>query len=250
MSAYGTVVSRYQGESPLPTTRWITRGKTIGPPVFIDTYHLTLKAARKCPGLVEYLHSVFAQVVEDGKTYPIEVAEGEVYSIEAFESYFFAADVIVGVLSTEGHNEAPDVDRQDGIEVVRGSQNPFEGSPENGQSPAWGELIVGFYYIKPNYPGRSSHICNAGFVVPPNHWNKGYGRALANSYLYYAPKLGYRASVFNLVYVNNAASIKLWETMGFTKAGFIPNAGRLKKEGGGEEFIDAIIFYKSFVGEQ
>jgi len=42
---------------------------------------------------------------------------------------------------------------------------------------------------------------------------------------------------------------RLWETLGFTKAGLIPNAGRLRKEGGGEEYMDAIIFYKSFVGE-
>jgi hypothetical protein len=38
----------------------------------------------------------------------------------------------------------------------------------------------------------------------------------------------------------------LWESLGFTRAGLIPKAGRLKKEGG-EEYIDAIIFYKSFV---
>ena len=44
--------------------------------------------------------------------------------------------------------------------------------------------------------------------MPKNHWNKGYGRVLAKSYLYYGPKLGYRGSVFNLVYVNNTASIR------------------------------------------
>jgi hypothetical protein len=41
----------------------------------------------------------------------------------------------------------------------------------------------------------------------------------------------------------------LWESLGFAKAGLIPKAGRLKKEGGGEEYIDAIIFYKSFIEE-
>ena len=51
-------------------------------------------------------------------------------------------------------------------------------------------------------------ICNAGFVVSPNHRSVGYGSLLAKSYVYYAPKLGYQASVFNLVYVNNVASIK------------------------------------------
>jgi len=216
-------------------------------------YHLTLETALKSPGLVEYLHSVFAQVVEDGRTYPMEVAEGETYSREAFESYFFAADVIIGVLATGGSlDDGASVDCKGGIEIVSGTGSPFgpPGSLKDGYPPAWKDIVVGSYYVKPNYPGRSSHICNAGFVVPPNHWNKGYGRVLANSYLYYGPKLGYRGSVFNLVYVNNIASIKLWESLGFAKAGLIPNAGRLKKEASepGEEYVDAIIYYKSFMG--
>lgn len=27
--------------------------------------------------------------------------------------------------------------------------------------------VVGIFYIKPNYPGRASHICNGGFVTSP-----------------------------------------------------------------------------------
>ena len=42
------------------------------------------------------------------------------------------------------------------------------------------------------------------------------------------------------------SSFRLWETLGFAKAGPIPNARRLKKEGG-EEYVDALLFYKSFV---
>jgi len=239
MSAYGAIGSkRHEGESPLPTTSLTTRDKTTGSPIVIDMYHLTLEAALKCPGLVGYLHSVFAQVVEDGRTYPMEVAEGEKYSRQAFESYFFAADVIVGLLSDKGSD-----DQEVGVQ----NTPDLSSLCKDGQPLVWEDIIAGFYYVKPNYPGRSSHICNAGFVVPPNHWNKGYGRVLANSYLHYAPKLGYQASVFNLVYVNNTASIKLWDALGFTRAGLIPNAGRLRKGGGGEEYIDAIIYYKSFI---
>lgn len=93
--------------------------------------------------------------------------------------------------------------------------------------------------------------------------------ALARSYLHYAPRLGYQASVFNLVYVNNLASVRyvsiplmlyllsiieisprIWENLGFTKAGRIPRAGRLKrKDGQGEEYVDAWVFYKSFEDE-
>ncbi|KAG6381939.1 hypothetical protein JVT61DRAFT_563 [Boletus reticuloceps] len=90
-------------------------------------------------------------------------------------------------------------------------------------------------------------ICNAGFVVPPSHRGNGYGHVLARSYLYYAPRLGYEASVFNLVYVNNVASVRLWERLGFVKAGLIPRAGRLRRTDGlGEEYVDAWVFYKRF----
>jgi GNAT superfamily N-acetyltransferase len=51
-------------------------------------------------------------------------------------------------------------------------------------------------------------ICNAGFVVPPSQRGHGYGTVLAHSFLHYAPRLGYQASVFNLVYVNNTASVR------------------------------------------
>lgn len=46
------------------------------------------------------------------------------------------------------------------------------------------------------------------------------------------------------------ASIRIWENLRFTKAGRIPRAGRLKrKDGQGEEYVDALVFYKSFEDE-
>ncbi|KAF8891779.1 hypothetical protein BD779DRAFT_1610503 [Infundibulicybe gibba] len=143
--------------------------------------------------------------------------EGEMGQ-QTFEAYFFAADVFVGIVGADSDSWKE-----------------------------WEECIVGYYYVKPNYPGRSSHICNAGFVVPPRHRGMGYGSVLSRSYVHYAPRLGYRGSVFNLVYVNNTASVKLWESLGFTKVGRIPRAGRLRCEDGiQEEFVDAWVFYKNF----
>jgi len=90
-------------------------------------------------------------------------------------------------------------------------------------------------------------ICNGGFFTSHRHRGKGFASILARSYLHYAPKLGYKASVFNLVYVNNQASVRIWDKLGFTRAGLIPKAGRLKKrDGEGEEYVDALVYYKSF----
>lgn len=100
---------------------------------------------------------------------------------------------------------------------------------------------------QPNYPGRSSHLCNAGFVVPSVHRGLRIGSTLGRSYLHYGPRLGYRGSVFNLVYVSNAASVRIWDALGFQRAGLIPGAGRLRRQDGqGDEYVDAIVFHKDF----
>src|SRR5882757_1857922 len=123
MSAYGAIRSK-RPSSSLPTTRWTVQDKTTGSPIKIYLYHFTLEMASKSPGLLDYLHSIFAQIVEEGRTYPMEVAEGEAYSKEAFESYFFAADVIVGVRTVEDPGLHL-VDRRDGVEIVSGTSSPF-----------------------------------------------------------------------------------------------------------------------------
>jgi ribosomal protein S18 acetylase RimI-like enzyme len=89
--------------------------------------------------------------------------------------------------------------------------------------------------------------CNAGFIVFPKHRGLKVGLALGRSYLHYGPRLGYRASVFNLVYANNKASLAIWDRLGFTRAGLIPEAGRLKSgPEGQEELVDAVVIYKRF----
>jgi L-amino acid N-acyltransferase YncA len=47
---------------------------------------------------------------------------------------------------------------------------------------------------------------------------------------------------------DNAASLKLWDTLGFQRVGLIPQAGRLRTaDGSGEEYVDAVVVHKSFV---
>ncbi len=70
-----------------------------------------------------------------------------------------------------------------------------------------------------------------------------------------APLLGYKASMFNLVFENNTPSMRLWKSLGFRDIGRVPNAGHLVKRKDmtestnaeiEEEYVDAIMFYYSF----
>jgi RimJ/RimL family protein N-acetyltransferase len=109
-----------------------------------------------------------------------------VIDYDAFFTYFFAtaSSTIIGIVhpASSEITSAPAT-----IEEARGGRS-------------WQECVGGCYYIKPNYPGRASHNCNAGFIVPPSGRGNGSGGGLAKSFLTYAPALGYRASVFNLVF--------------------------------------------------
>lgn len=53
----------------------------------------------------------------------------------------------------------------------------------------WSKICLGTFYVKPNYPGRSSHVCNAGFLVTEASRNRGVGKLMGKIYLEWAPKL-------------------------------------------------------------
>lgn len=99
--------------------------------------------------------------------------------------------------------------------------------------------VLGSFYVKPNFPGRSSHICNGGFLVNVDCRGKGVGELLFKKYLRVARDLGYKGSFFNLVYASNTASLKLCRRLGFTEIGVVPKAGFLKDLG----YVDAVQFY-------
>ncbi len=103
--------------------------------------------------------------------------------------------------------------------------------------------VVGCFYIKPNFPGRCSHICNGGFIVAPESRGKGLGKMSAQLFLKLAPLLGYKAAFFNLVFATNKVSLHMWRTMGFKEAGLIKRAARLKGE---KDLVDAHCFHMEF----
>ncbi len=100
--------------------------------------------------------------------------------------------------------------------------------------------IIGGFYIKPNFPGRSSHIANCGYIVKKEYRGKGLGLYLGKYSIDIAKELGYKSIIFNLVFSENIAAIKLWEKLGFKIIGTIPDA--VKKDD--KNFQDAYIMYK------
>jgi RimJ/RimL family protein N-acetyltransferase len=88
--------------------------------------------------------------------------------------------------------------------------------------------VLGCFYIKPNFPGRCSHICNGGFIVNPGVRGSRVGTLMGSCFLKFARDLGYEAAYFNLVFESNRVSLKLWERLGFERVATIPKAARLK----------------------
>ncbi|ETS73851.1 hypothetical protein PFICI_14797 [Pestalotiopsis fici W106-1] len=164
------------------------------------------------PSLLKYLSDQFAKEIEGGDTYPMV----EPMSLEQYSKYWFQNFAAIMLLGTI---DSPD-------QVVEGKD--------------WSKECLGSFYIKPNYPGRSSHICNAGFIVTEAARNRGVGRQMGESYLDWAPKLGYSYSVFNLVYETNVASCKIWDGLGFKRIGRVKGCGNLKSYP--DRLVDAIIY--------
>lgn len=152
MSAYGPIGSASRTATPLPTTRWRlnpTSKFTPAPNSYLTIHHVTLATASAIPGLVEYLHKTFADELERGLTYPQEILPGETYTLEAFQAYYFAADVLVAVVGGSADREVVD-----GEEVELSLSKAIDGKTLE-------ESVAGCYYVKPNYPGRSSHVCSS-----------------------------------------------------------------------------------------
>ncbi len=109
------------------------------------------------------------------------------------------------------------------------------------QTVAKRSTIVGAFYLKPNFPGRCSHIGNAGFIVAPPMRGQGLGRLMGETMLALARDRGYYGIMYNLVFATNVASLQLWDSMGFVEIGRIPE-GACLPDG---QYVDAVMLYKA-----
>ena len=114
------------------------------------------------PSLVAFLHAQLSAEIECGDTYPML----DPLPLEQIGPYWVG---VFGAVMLEGDVKSPE------------SVKHLDAD--------WSKVCLGSFYTKPNYPGRSSHVCNAGFIVTSAARNKGVGKLLGKQYLKWAPKL-------------------------------------------------------------
>lgn len=100
--------------------------------------------------------------------------------------------------------------------------------------------VIGTYILKPNQPGRGSHIANASYMVKGSARGKGIGGLLCQHSLETAKKLNFHAVQFNIVVSTNEAAVSLWKKYGFQIIGTLPEAFNHCKQG----LVDAYVMYR------
>jgi GNAT superfamily N-acetyltransferase len=101
--------------------------------------------------------------------------------------------------------------------------------------------FAGTYYVRPNHPGRGSHVANAGYMVAPAFRGRGLAVAMCEHSLETARRLGFTAMQFNFVVSVNAAAVRAWEKCGFAVVGRLPGAFRHRELGA----VDALVMYRA-----
>ncbi|KAG6018400.1 hypothetical protein E4U43_001772 [Claviceps pusilla] len=220
----GPTLHRVSGQPPFPDPN------NLGLPADIVPRQVTLRdrqtiativpfvSRHQLPGgLLVYLCDQLNREIEGGDTYPMM----DPFTMDGFADYWFQTFAAVMLL---GNIDCAD-------DVV--------------EEKDWAKECLGSFFIKPNYPGRSSHICNASFITTDASRNRGVGRLMGEAYIDWAPRLGYTYSVFNLVYETNVASCRIWDALGFKRIGRIKACGNLRSHP--DRLIDAIIYGRDLI---
>jgi ribosomal protein S18 acetylase RimI-like enzyme len=93
-----------------------------------------------------------------------------------------------------------------------------------GRTTVAGDPVVGTANMYANRAGPGAHVASASFMVAPPARGRGAGRALVEDALAWARAAGFRAMQFNAVAATNTAAVALYESLGFTIVGTVPEA--------------------------
>ena len=102
------------------------------------------------------------------------------------------------------------------------------------------DQIVGTYILKPNQPCLGSHVANAGYMVAAEAQGKGIGRAMCEHSLEEARRAGFLAMQFNMVVSTNESAVALWQKLGFSIVGRIPQAFKHSEFG----LVDTFVMHR------
>lgn len=87
-----------------------------------------------------------------------------------------------------------------------------------------GGTLLGSAKMGPNRPAQGSHVGTASFMVGEAARGHGVGRALGEYVVDWHRREGFRAIQFNAVVETNTSAVRLWEALGFTIVGTVPEA--------------------------
>jgi GNAT superfamily N-acetyltransferase len=91
--------------------------------------------------------------------------------------------------------------------------------------------VLGSAKMGPNRPGNGDHVGTASFMVAPAARGRGVGRELAEYVVQWHRDAGFRGIQFNAVVETNTAAVRLWQALGFTIVGTVPEAFRSPTQG-------------------
>lgn len=89
-----------------------------------------------------------------------------------------------------------------------------------------GDRVVGTAKSGPNRAGPGAHVATASFMVAGAARGKGVATALCSFVLDWARAEGYAAMQFNAVAATNTTAVAIYERLGFTIVGTVPEAFR------------------------
>ncbi len=101
--------------------------------------------------------------------------------------------------------------------------------------------VLGTYYFQANQLGGGSHVANCGYVTEPCATGRGVARAMCAHSLEVAGHRGFRAMQFNCVVSTNTRAIALWQGLGFSVTGVLPQAFEHPRLG----FVDALVMFRT-----
>ena len=100
--------------------------------------------------------------------------------------------------------------------------------------------ILGTYYLRANQQGGGAHVANCVYMTAPAATGRGIARAMCTHSIEAARAMGFRAIQFNCVIATNHRAVALWQSLGWTIVGTLPEA--FAHPGAG--FVDAHVMHR------